>query len=406
LLSNMVKSLETRLLPDEHTLIQKIPTSIFMEAGNYQQCVRCVMDTTDLEISFDVNGYCNHCAEFLNIRDKYKYQGKESDEKLERVVEEIKRAGKGKVYDCIIGLSGGVDSSYLAYIAKERGLRVLTVHLDNGWDSEEAVMNIKNITRKLGIDYESYVLDWEEFKDLQLAFLKASVPEAETPTDIAIVAALYYFAAKYNVKYIMGGGNLATEGILPKSWHYNARDLKYFNHITKTFGRKRLKKFPTFGYMKEIYCKLIKGIRMIYPLNYVSFSKEEAIRLLEERFDWAYYGGKHYESRYTRFIQSYYLYEKFGIDYRRATLASQVCTGEIDRDEANRQLKCKPFDLSRIEGEKQYISKKLSVPKEEFERILNLPAKWYWDYPNDDRKLSFIYNTYRRLFKKEKLANF
>jgi N-acetyl sugar amidotransferase len=364
------------------------------------------MDTTDLEIVFDGNGYCNHCTEFLNIRDKYRSQGRDGDERLERVIEEIKYAGKGNAYDCLIGLSGGVDSSYLAYIAKENGLRMLAVHMDNGWDSEEAVMNIKNITKKLGIDYESYVLDWEEFKDLQLSFLKASIPEAETPTDIAIPGALYYFAAKYNIKHIMGGGNLATEGILPKSWHYNARDLKYFTHIHKTFGGKRLKKFPLFGYKKEMYFKLKKGIRMIYPLNYVYFAKEDVIELLKEKFDWKYYGGKHYESRYTRFIQSYYLYEKFRIDYRRATLATQVCTGEVNHDEANRQLESKPFDLSKIEGEKQYIAKKLNVSKDEFERILTRPAKWYWDYPNDDKKLSFVYNTYRKLFKKEKLASF
>jgi len=364
------------------------------------------MDTTDLEITFEANGYCNHCTEFLNIRDEYRYQGKESDERLERIIEKIKRAGKGSDYDCIIGLSGGIDSSYLAYITKEKGLRSLAVHMDNGWNSQEAVRNIKNITKKLRIDYESYVLDWEEFKDLQLAFLKASIPEAETPTDIAIVAALHYFAAKYNVKYIMGGGNLATEGILPKSWHYNAKDLKYFNHIQETFGGRMLKNFPTFGYQKEMYFKLIKGVRMTYPLNYVSFAKEEAIKVLKEEFDWKYYGGKHYESKYTRFIQSYYLYEKFGIDYRRATLAVQICTGEMNRDDAIKQLKSKPFDPSKIEEEKQYISKKLSVPRDEFERILNLPAKWYWDYPNDDKKLSFIYNTYRKLFKKEKLASF
>jgi hypothetical protein len=232
-------------------LIEHLDTKLylkkFMNVRSYQECSRCVMDTSDLEIFFDENGYCNHCTEFLNIRDKYKYQGKDSDERLERIIEKLKSAGKGNEYDCVIGLSGGSDSSYLAYLAKEKGVRILAVHMDNGWSSEEAVMNIKNITKKLEIDYESYVLDWEEFKDLQLSFLKASVPEAETPTDIAIVAALHYFAAKYNVKYILSGGNLATEGILPKSWHYNAKDLKYFNHIQKTFGERRLKKFPTFS---------------------------------------------------------------------------------------------------------------------------------------------------------------
>jgi N-acetyl sugar amidotransferase len=364
------------------------------------------MDTTDLEIAFDENGYCNHCTEFLDKRAKHKYQGAESDKALDSLVESMKAAGKGSDYDCIIGLSGGIDSSYVAYIAKERGLRVLAVHMDNGWNSEEAVMNIKNIAKKLGIDYESYVLDWEEFKDLQLAFLKASVPEAETPTDIAIPAACHYFASKYNVKYIISGGNFATEGILPKSWHYNAKDMKYFNHIQKTFGEIKLKKFPTFGFEKEMYYKLVKGIKTIYLLNYVPYVKEDAMQFLKDKLEWKFYGGKHYESKYTGFIQSYYLYKKFGIDYRRATLSAQICVGEATREEALEILKSEPFTMAKVEEEKQYIAKKLSIPKDEFEKILELPAKWYWDYPNDDKKLGFIYDTYRKIFKKEKLGSF
>jgi len=364
------------------------------------------MDTTDLEIAFDENGYCNHCTEFLSKRNRHKYQGEESDKALERIVEAMKHAGKGRKYDCIIGLSGGIDSSYAAYIARQKGLRLLGVHLDNGWNSEEAVLNIKNIAGKLGIDYESYVLDWEEFKDLQLAFLRASVPEAETPTDIAIPAALHYFAEKYRVKYIISGGNFATEGILPKSWHYNAKDMKYFGYIQKTFGTKKLKKFPTFGFEREMYYKLIKGISITYLLNYVPYAKEEAVELLKEELGWKFYGGKHYESKYTGFIQSYYLNEKFRIDYRKATLSSQICVGEISRDEALGLLKSKPFDLLRVEEEKQYISKKLGVSQEEFENIIHLPEKWYWDYPNDDKRLGFIYDTYRKLFKKEKLGSF
>ncbi|MEO6050546.1 MAG: N-acetyl sugar amidotransferase [Pyrinomonadaceae bacterium] len=371
---------------------------------DYQQCTRCVMDTTDLQITFDDNGHCNHCIEFLNKRAKHKYHGHESDRSLDRILNAVKRAGKGKEYDCVIGVSGGADSSYLAYIAKDKGLRPLAVHMDNGWNSEKAVQNIKSITNKLGIDYESYVLDWESFKDLQLSFLRASVPEAETPTDIAIPAALHHFAAKYKIKHIISGGNLATEGILPKSWHYNAKDLTYFNHIRKTFGARNVKNFPTFGYGREIYYKLVNGIRMIYPLNYVPFTKQTAIELLEEKLDWRNPGGKHYESRYTRFIQSYYLYEKFGIDYRRAGLATQICTGETIRDNAIEQLKSKPFEIEKIEEDKQYISKKLTIKQDEFERILTLPAKWYWDYPNDDKKLGFIYDAYRVLFKKEKLG--
>ena len=364
------------------------------------------MDTTDPQITFNNAGHCCHCIEYLERRAKHSYHGKESDAALDRIVENIRRAGRGEKYDCVLGVSGGADSSYLAYIMRERGLRPLAVHMDNGWNSEKAVINIKNITRRLGIDYESYVLDWEEFKDLQLSFLKASVPEAETPTDVAIPAALHSVAAKHGIKYILSGGNLATEGILPKCWHYDVRDLKYFNYIHRTFGSRPLKSFPTFGYKKEIFYKIVKGMRMVYPLNYAPFVKAEAIKLLREKFDWRPYGGKHYESIYTKFIQSYYLYEKFKIDYRRATLSIQICVGEIDRCRAVQQLRTLPYNTDEIDAAKDYIAKKLSIDREELERIMRLPPKWYWDYPNDERRLGFIYDSYRKLFKKEKLDRF
>jgi hypothetical protein len=278
--------------------------------------------------------------------------------------------------------------------------------MDNGWNSEEAVLNIKNIAKTLEVDYESYVLDWEEFKDLQLAFLKASVPEADTPTDIAILASLHKVASKYGIKYIISGGNFATEGILPKCWHYNAKDLTYFNHIQKKFGTVKLRKFPTFGFQKEMYYKLVRRIKMIYLLNYVPFVKEEAMKLLKKELDWKYYGGKHYESKYTGFIQSYYLFEKFEIDYRRATLSSQICTGEVSREDALEILQTKPFNDEKVLEEKKYIAKKLGISFDEFEKIIHLPGKLYRDYPNDEKKLSFIYDTYRKLFKKDKLGSF
>jgi N-acetyl sugar amidotransferase len=364
------------------------------------------MDTTDVEITFDASGRCCHCTEFLDKRAKHTYHGQESDAELERIFDRIKASGRGKQYDCVIGVSGGADSSYLAYIAKESGLRPLALHLDNGWNSEMAVTNLKNITRRMGIDYESFVLDWEEFKDLQLAFLKASVPEAETPTDIAIPAALHLVAARHNVKYILSGGNLASEGILPESWHYDVKDFKYLNHIHRTFGRRPLKRFPTFGYKREMYFKFVRGIKMIYPLNFLPFVKKDAIALLEDRFDWKPYGGKHHESRYTKFIQSYYLFEKFGIDYRRATFSSQICAGDVQREGAVKKLVSKPYDAAQIEEEKKYIAKKLSVTNEELEHILTLPPKWYWDYPNSKRKLEFIYDAYRSIVGKEKLDRF
>lgn len=372
----------------------------------YQICKRCVMDTSDPEIEFDDDGNCNHCIEFLNKRIKHKYQGEKSDQKLDKIINEIQESNKSNKYDCVIGLSGGIDSCYAAYILKQRGLRILAVHLDNGWNSEEAVLNIKNVARKLGIDYESYVLDYNEFKMIQLAFLKASIPEAETPTDMAIPAALHAVARKYNIKHIVSGGNFATEGILPKSWHYNAKDMTYFNHIMKTFGSKSIKSFPTFGFLREAYFKILKRMKIIYVLNYVPYEKDKAVEFLKNELNWRYYGGKHYESKYTGFIQSYYMFNKHGIDYRRATLSTQICTNEIEREDALNTLKKLPYNKEKINDEKIYIAKKLGISKDEFDKICNQKAKWYYDYPTDEKRLTFIYNLYRKIFKKEKLANF
>lgn len=373
---------------------------------SYTICTRCVMDNSDPAIRFNEKGECNHCTEFLEKRIHHNYKGAESDAQFAVLVEEMKAAGKGKKYDCVIGLSGGIDSSYVAYIARQQGLRVLAVHLDNGWNAEEAVQNIRNIAQKLAIDYESYVLDWEEFKDLQLSFLKASVPEAETPTDIAIPAALHKIAAKYGVKHIISGGNFATEGILPPLWHYNAKDTVYLKHIQKTFGTRKLKKFPLFGFKEEMYYKLVKRMKIVYLLNYVPYDKAAAMELLERELNWKYYGGKHYESRYTGFIQSYYLCKKFNIDYRRATLATQICTGAVTREQALEELSTLPYKDEKVAIEKKYIAKKLGITEATLDEIIALPAKWYHDYPNDEKRLARIYGWYRKLFKKEKLASY
>ena len=373
---------------------------------NYRQCTRCVMDTSDPEITFDRDGRCSHCSEYLKKRAKHGYRGKKSDENFERLIRDVASAGRKSQYDCVIGVSGGADSSYLAYLAKDAGLRVLAVHMDNGWDSETAVSNINSVVSNLGIDYESYVLDWEEFKDLQLAFLRASVPEAETPTDVAIPAALHYFAAKYNVKYILSGGNLATEGILPRSWHYDVKDVRYLAYIQRRYGTRRLKNFPTFGYKKEVYYKLVRGIRTLYPLDHVPFNKESVISLLSSKFGWKNYGGKHHESRYTKFIQSYYLVEKFNIDYRRVGLSLDICNGKIGRDDANEQLQSKAYCTEEIETDKSYIAKKFGISKSELELMIQAPAKWYWQLPNDQSKLAFIYDTYRKIYRKEKMDRF
>ncbi len=373
---------------------------------SYQICSRCVMDTTDLQITFNSEGHCNHCEEFITRRINFKYQGDESDAKFDDLITQIQIAGNGKKYDCILGLSGGVDSSFVAYALKSRGLRILAVHMDNGWNSEEAVSNIRNIANKLDIDYESFVLDYDEFKEIQLAFLKASVPEAETPTDMAIPAVMHKIASKYGVQFIISGGNMATEGILPASWHYNAKDTRYFKAILKKFGNKRIKSFPLFGFKQEAYFKVIRGIKMVYPLNFIDYDKESAQKILENELDWKYYGGKHRESKYTDFIQSYYLYTKFGIDYRRATLSTQICTGDRSRNDAIEELKTPPFNELHVKNQIKYISKKLGISESQLQEIVGLPPKYYWDYPNDAKKLGFIYDTYRWMYKKEKLASF
>lgn len=370
----------------------------FMRSRKYQQCNRCVMDTTDIDIVFDEQGNCNHCNDFFERISLRVYHGAKSDASLEALIKNIKLSGKGKTYDCLIGISGGIDSCYLAYIAKNQGLRVLLVHMDNGWNSEISVKNIKNIADILGFDYQSFVLDWYEFKDLQLAFLKASIPEIETPTDIAIPGALHKIAAQYGIKYILSGGNYATEGILPKTWHYNGKDLKYLKYIQKTFGTKKIKKTPLFGWQNEVYYKLVKGIKIVYPLNYVNYNKVEAMRKLENDLGWRYYGGKHYESKYTGFVQSYILPEKFKIDYRRATFSTQICTGEITREFALQELEKLSYDPQKVKEEKEYIAKKLSISLHQLDEILNAPPKWYRDYPNDEVFLNKLYDLYRKYF--------
>jgi N-acetyl sugar amidotransferase len=364
----------------------------------YQQCVRCVMDTTDPEIQFDSNGVCNNCIEFLKKREEVKANKKYGSEHLAKIVEKIKSSGRQRKYDVLLGISGGVDSCYVAYLLKQLGLRVLLLHLDNGWNSNYATQNIRNAARIFGFDYQSYVLDWEEFKDIQLAFLKASVVEAETPTDVAILGAMHRVAAKYGIKYIISGGNLNFEGILPKLWHYNAKDTVYFNHIQRAFGTKKVRKFPSFGFEEETYFKLVKGIRIIYFLNYVDFNKDRAKEILEREIDWKDYGGKHHESHFTKFIQSYLLPRKFDLDYRKASLSSLICAGQITREEALRILKLPPYKENEIERDKEYIAKKLGIEIQELNRIIELPGKYYYEYPNDEKRLTFIYNTYKRLF--------
>jgi len=356
-----------------------------MKEEEYRICTKTVMDTLgDPDITFDENGVCNYYHEFsrkLKIRVP---DTEEAKKQLEKIVTNIKKSGKGKAYDCIIGVSGGVDSTYTALLVKQLGLRPLAVHLDNGWNSELAVKNIENILNKLEIDLYTEVMDWEMFKDLQLSFLKASTPDSEIPTDHAILAILYKIADKYGVKYIISGMNFRNEGMLPPSWARGYLDWKYIKSVQKIFGTKDIKSFPHLSIPKFLYFNLVKKIRSISFLNYIDFNKTAAMEIIQNELGWKDYGGKHHESIYTRFFQSYILPKKFKIDKRKAHLTCLlISTREITRDQALELLKQEPADPKLIEGDKEYLLKKFNISKEEFEAIMNSPVKSILDYPNN-----------------------
>jgi N-acetyl sugar amidotransferase len=363
----------------------------------YQRCARCIMDTTDPEITFDEQGNCNHCNEYFKLAPLYLYNGERSDKALLNLVAKIKEDGKNSDYDCLVGVSGGVDSSYVAYLAKNLGLRILAFHFDNGWNSELAVKNIENIVKKLGVDYQTWVVDWEEFKDLQISFLKSSLANAETPSDHAFLAASYKLCAKYNINYILSGSNFATEAILPTSWGYNAKDVKHLKAVHKIFGKIPFNTFPLLGFVKEIYYTYFKKIKMIRLLNYVPYIKEDAMQLIQRELGWVYYGGKHYESVFTRFFQAYYLPKKFNYDKRLAHLSTLICSGQITRDDALLEMKKETYPADLLSSDKEYVMKKLGLSHDEFQEILDAPAKHFSDYPNDEKRLKFIYAVYYKL---------
>jgi N-acetyl sugar amidotransferase len=375
-------------------------------AANYWICTRCVMDTSDPLISRDAQGHCNHCSEYLQRRIKLISRDPADTGRLTSLFDRIREEGKGRPFDCVVGVSGGVDSSYVTLLAARHGLRVLAVHMDNGWDSPIAVENIRNLSTSLGLTYASYVLPWNEFRQVQVAFLRASVPEAETPTDIAIQRAVHRLARKHRVRYVLSGGNLASEGILPLTWHYNARDTKYSYAILKSANcPRRLFRSQKFGFLDECYFKFACGIKTVYPLNYFPYDKDKARAELEEKYGWRYYGSKHGESRFTRFIQTYYLPVKHGIDYRRATLSSEICLGRIERSEALALLSSPPYEEEEIEPQITYIAKKLALSPEELRAIVAAPPKWYFDFPNRQKLLGAAYDVYRLATGKAKTAS-
>lgn len=370
----------------------------------YQICTRCVMDTSDEDIIFDEEGICNHCTSALASKETDTYQKGASEIEWEAIVSKMKRGGSKGKYDCIMGVSGGVDSCYAVYLAVKSGLRPLLMHMDNGWNSEIAVKNIKNLVNGLKLDYISYVLDWNEFRELQLAFLKSSSVDLEVPTDIGILASIYKMATKYNIKYIISGGNSSSESILPLTWGYHVkRDMVYYKHIVRRYGKVKLRKVPSVGVFGEFFYKMIKNIKTIYLLNYVDYDKDAARQFLKDNFSWEDYGGKHHESKITAFWQGYVMPTKFNMDYRRVTCSSQICMNQKTRDEALEELKKSPYDETEVGSVKKYISKKFNITQDELEGYLKLPPKTYKDFPNSKRLTDFVFKVYKKLYTKKRI---
>lgn len=355
-------------------------------------CARCVMDTTDPQIQFDEQGFCNHCNAFFSNYDQYVFPGKEGEAKLEGILDQIRNDGKGKPYDCLIGLSGGVDSSYVAYLVKKHGLRPLAIHFDSGWNSEQAVRNIENIVKKLNIDLYTVVCDWPEMQDLQLSYIKAGVINADIPMDQAFMTVLYRIARKRNIKYLIAGHNYETEAIMPQSWVYNNRDSKNLLAIQKRFGKLKLKRYPVGTIWERIYTRYFFKLRFVQILNYgESYHKERAMKVLESELDWKYYGGKHYESVFTRFYQGYYLPFRFNVDKRKAHLSAIICSGQITRDQALEELKKPAYPSEELlQQDLEYVPKKLGVSVEAFNKILSEPVHAHTDYPNDASIREFV----------------
>ncbi len=363
---------------------QTQPQTHSSESEGYRICNRCVMDTTDPDISFDDDGVCNHCHEYDYKAQIRLFSEVEGQQRLDEIVEKIKASGRNKDYDCIVGVSGGVDSTYVAYKAKQLGLRPLAVHFDNGWNSELAVSNIEKILNNLKIDLDTYVVDWEEFRDLQLSFLKASVPDCEVPTDHGIYALLMQTAVKHGIKYVLNGMNFRTEAGFVPAWAYGHSDWKYIRSIHKIFGSKPLKTFPRFSYSYLFYALMLRRVKFIAILNYLPYDKSKTAQLLESELGWRPYGGKHHESIYTKFLQSYILPKKFGYDKRKIFLSSLILSqqGGMTRELALEELKKDPADPRELEQDREFVIKKFELTPDEFDALLGAPPKTFRDYPS------------------------
>jgi N-acetyl sugar amidotransferase len=367
-------------------LVVNHPLTTKLHKQPYQMCSRTVMDTSDPLITFDEKGVCNHVKKYEDYEKYHKLSPEAANLKLEQIVDLLKKKGKEKEFDCIMGLSGGVDSSYMAYfVTKKLGLRALVVHVDTGWNSELAVNNIQSIVQKLQLELHTLVIDWEEMRDLQLAFFKSSLSNLDIPQDHCFIASLYQEAKKYNIKYIMNGSNMATESILPTAWGYDASDASHLLGVHRQFGSIPLRTYPTCSLYKTVlYYPIILGMKTITPLNYIEYNKSDAKKYLINELGWRDYGGKHYESTFTKFFQAHYLPTKFGFDKRKAHLSSLIVSGQMTRDEAIEELKNPLYNLVELEEDRIYFAKKLGISIDEYYTVMGQSPTDYTQFPNNE----------------------
>lgn len=350
-------------------------------------CKSCVMDTSDSQITFDNYGICDHCNTFKSkIKPFWSPQSRNSVQMI-ALVDEVKKSGKGKEFDCLMGMSGGIDSSYLLHkMVTEYGLRPLVFHVDAGWNSQLAVNNIQRVVDKLGLDLYTEVIDWKEMRDLQLSYFKSGVSHIDTPQDHAFFATMYKFAAKHNIKYILTGGNYATECIRnPLEWMWYQSDSIQLRDIHKKFGTVPLKKFPVTNILwHKIYLRYVRGIKLKRPLDFIEYDKEKATQELEKEYSYQRYPQKHFESRFTRFYESYWLPERFGYDTRKVQFSSLILTGQMTREEALEELEKKPYDESTIHQDIEYVATKLGISVEELNSYMTLEKKTHKDYKSQE----------------------
>jgi N-acetyl sugar amidotransferase len=361
------------------------------------ECSQCLLNVHDDEdITFGPDGRCNYCKYYDEVTSALGSR-EEREKWLESKLIEVRTHGKSRKYDCILGISGGVDSSYVAYLAHVHGLKPLVVHFDNGWNSELAVKNIHSICQRLGFPLETYVINWEEFRELQLAYLRAGVIDIEVLTDHAILATMYKIANKHHIRYVLSGFNYATEAIMPKDWVYDKSDFMNIRDINRKFGKKKIKSYPHITFLRKFWYSMFLRMETVEILNYVDYNKFEAKRLLLDKIGWSDYGGKHYESVFTKFYQAYILPVKFKVDKRRAHLSNLICSGQIDRSQAMEELKQPLYDERSLESEKVYILKKLNLTEQEFSDIMAAPPRRHTDFRTQQRLWQAYFKTIKFL---------